>query len=295
MGSSIFHPEASRVARMAAGGRYGLAQSLFQVGGNIGSASGPLLAAFVVVPHGQSSIAWFSGSALIAIVVLLLVGGWYARHRPPARPGPRMPAPAVVSATAPRQRTLPRGEVIQAVAILVALLFSKNVYSASLGSYYTFYLIDKFHLPVQTAQFYLVAFLAGIVAGTLAGGAVGDRVGRIPVMWFSILGALPFALLLPYANLFWTGILAVVIAMIMASAFSAILVYAQELLPGRVGLAAGMFYGFSFGLGGLGAAALGKLADLTSITTVYRLCPFLLLLGLLTAFLPRRPGAASMR
>ena len=291
MGSSIFHPEASRVARMAAGGRYGLAQSLFQVGGNIGSASGPLLAAFVVVPHGQSSIAWFSGAALIAIVVLLQVGGWYARNRP-ARPAPRT---AVVSATAPRTSTLPRGKVIQAVAILVALLFSKNVYSASLGSYYTFYLIDKFHLPVQTAQLYLFTFLGGIVLGTLAGGAVGDRVGRIPVMWFSILGALPFALLLPHVNLFWTGILAVLIAMIMASAFSAILVYAQELLPGRVGLAAGMFYGFSFGLGGLGAAALGKLADLTSITTVYRLCPFLLLLGLLVAFLPRRPGAPSMK
>jgi FSR family fosmidomycin resistance protein-like MFS transporter len=292
MGSSIFHPEASRVARMAAGGRYGLAQSLFQVGGNIGSASGPLLAAFVVVPHGQASIAWFSVSALIAIFVLLLVGGWYARTMP-ARPSPRVPAASLVSAAAPRRQALPRRKVIQAVAILVALLFSKNVYSASLGSYYTFYLIDKFHLPVQTAQFYLFAFLAGIVVGTLAGGAVGDRVGRIPVMWFSILGALPFALLLPHANLFWTGILAVLIAMIMASAFSAILVYAQELLPGRVGLAAGMFYGFSFGLGGLGAAALGKLADLTSITTIYQLCPFLLLLGLLTAFLPRRPGAPS--
>jgi FSR family fosmidomycin resistance protein-like MFS transporter len=293
MGSAIFHPEASRVARMAAGGRYGLAQSLFQVGGNIGSAAGPLLAALVVVPYGQSSIAWFSGAALIAIFVLLQVGSWYARHLTSTSPGPRTPA-AVVSATAPRKSTLPRRKVIQAVAILVALLFSKNVYSASLGSYYTFYLMDKFHLPVQTAQFYLFAFLVGIVAGTLAGGAVGDRVGRIPVMWFSILGALPFALLLPHANLFWTGILAVLIAMIMASAFSAILVYAQELLPGRVGLAAGMFYGFSFGLGGLGAAALGKLADLTSITTVYRVCPFLLLLGLLTAFLPRRPGAPSL-
>src|SRR5262245_13196274 len=293
MGSAIFHPEASRVARMAAGGRYGLAQSLFQVGGNIGSASGPLLAAFVVVPHGQASIAWFSASALIAIFILLQVGSWYA-HRTPARPGPRTSA-VVVSATAPRKSELPRRKVIQAVAILVALLFSKNVYSASLSSYYTFYLIDRFHLSIQTAQLYLVAFLIGIVVGTIAGGAVGDRVGRKPVMWFSILGALPFALLLPYANLFWTGVLAVLIAMIMASAFSAILVYAQELLPGRVGLAAGMFYGFSFGLGGLGAAALGKLADLTSITTVYRVCPFLLLLGLLTAFLPRRPGAPSLK
>jgi MFS transporter, FSR family, fosmidomycin resistance protein len=178
------------------------------------------------------------------------------------------------------------------VAILVALLFSKNVYSASLGSYFTLYLIDKFHLPVQTAQFYLFAFLVGIVLGTIAGGAVGDRVGRIPVMWFSILGAFPFALMLPRANLFWTGVLAVVVAFIMASAFSAILVYAQELIPGRVGLAAGMFYGFSFGLGGLGAAALGRLADYTSIATVYRLTPFLLLLGLLVALLPRQPGAA---
>jgi MFS transporter, FSR family, fosmidomycin resistance protein len=184
---------------------------------------------------------------------------------------------------------------VLAVTILVALLFSKNVYSASLGSYYTFYLMDQFQLPVQTAQFYLFAFLAGIVGGTIVGGTVSDRVGRIPVMWFSIVGALPFALALPHANLFWTGILAVLIAFIMASAFSAILVYAQELMPGRVGLAAGMFYGFSFGLGGIGAAALGRLADYTSIATVYRVCPFLLLLGLLTAFLPRRPGAPSVR
>ena len=290
MGSSIFHPEASRVARMAAGGRYGLAQSLFQVGGNIGSASGPLLAAFIVVPHGQSSIGWFSLLALVAIVVLIQVGGWYSRHRVP-RPAAR--AARVADPTRPA--ALPRGKVIFAVAILVALLVSKNVYSASLGSYFTLYLIDKFHLPVQTAQFYLFAFLAGIVAGTIAGGTVGDRIGRIPVMWFSILGAFPFALLLPHANLFWTGVLAVIVAFIMASAFSAILVYAQELIPGRVGLAAGMFYGFSFGLGGLGAAALGRLADLTSISTVYRLCPFLLLLGLLVALLPRHPSHASMR
>ena len=180
--------------------------------------------------------------------------------------------------------------MIFAVEILVVLLFSKNVYQASLGSYYTFYLIEKFHLPVQTAQLYLFAFFIGIVAGILLGGWVGDRVGRIPVMWFSILGALPFALLLPHANLFWTGVLAVMVAMIIASAFSAILVYAQELLPGRVGLVAGIFYGFSFGLGGLGAAALGKFADLTSVEAVYQVTPFLLCLGLLTAFLPRLPG-----
>jgi len=286
MGSSVFHPEASRVARMAAGGRYGLAQSLFQVGGNVGSASGPLLAAFVVVPRGQSSIAWFALAALLAMVVLLQVGGWYARHRAPHRPASSPARPAVA---APRASGLPRPRVAGAVVVLVALLFSKNVYSASLTSYYTLYLIDRFHLPVETAQLYLFAFLVGIVAGTIIGGAIGDRVGRIPVIWFSILGALPFALVLPYANLFWTGVLAVLIAVIMASSFSAILVYAQELLPGRVGLTAGVFYGLAFGLAGLGAAALGWLADLTSISTVYRLTPFLLLLGLLTALLPRRP------
>jgi MFS transporter, FSR family, fosmidomycin resistance protein len=290
MGSSVFHPEASRVARMAAGGRYGLAQSLFQVGGNVGSASGPLLAAFVVVPRGQSSIAWFALAALVAMVVLLQVAGWYARHRGPRRPAP---TPARTAGATPRESALPRRRVATAVVVLVTLLFSKNVYSASLSSYYTLYLIDRFHLPVQTAQLYLFTFLVGIVAGTIAGGAVGDRMGRIPVMWFSILGALPFALILPYANLFWTGVLAVLIAIIMASSFSAILVYAQELLPGRVGLTAGMFYGLAFGLAGLGAAALGRLADLTSISTVYRLTPFLLLLGLLTALLPRRPGRGA--
>jgi FSR family fosmidomycin resistance protein-like MFS transporter len=286
MGSSVFHPEASRVARMAAGGRYGLAQSLFQVGGNVGSASGPLLAAFVVVPRGQSSIAWFALAALLAMVVLLQVGGWYARQRAPHRPAS---SPARTAVAAPRASGLPRRRVAGAMVVLVALLFSKNVYSASLTSYYTLYLIDRFHLPVETAQLYLFAFLVGIVAGTIAGGAIGDRVGRIPVIWFSILGALPFALVLPYANLFWTGVLAVLIAVIMASSFSAILVYAQELLPGRVGLTAGVFYGLAFGLAGLGAAALGRLADVTSISTVYRLTPFLLLLGLLTALLPRRP------
>lgn len=286
MGSSVFHPEASRVARMAAGGRYGLAQSLFQVGGNMGSAAGPLLAAFIVVPRGQHSIVWFSAAALLAMVVLFQVGGWYARRR--AAQGSVVRGKAAAPSSAPHG--LSRGRVALAVAVLVALLFSKNVYSASLGSYFTFYLIAKFGIDVQTAQFYLFAFLVGIVAGTIAGGAVGDRIGRIPVMWFSILGALPFALMLPYANLFWTGVLAVTVAMIMASAFSAILVYAQDLMPGRVGLVAGMFFGFSFGLGGLGAAALGELADHTSIETVYKITPYLLLLGLLTALLPHQPG-----
>ncbi|MBV8191782.1 MAG: MFS transporter [Alphaproteobacteria bacterium] len=291
MGSSVFHPEASRVARMAAGGRYGLAQSLFQVGGNMGSAAGPLLAAFIVVPRGQHSIVWFSAAALVAMVVLFQVGGWYARRRGGQRPAARkVPVAAAATSSGATASGLSKGRVAMAVAILIVLLFSKNFYSASLGSYFTFYLITKFGVSVETAQLYLFAFLVGIVVGTLLGGAVGDRVGRIPVMWFSILGALPFALMLPWANLFWTGVLAVTVAMIMASAFSAILVYAQELMPGRVGLVAGMFFGFSFGLGGLGAAALGRLADVTGIETVYKVTPFLLLLGLLTAFLPKRPG-----
>lgn len=291
MGSSVFHPEASRVARMASGGRYGLAQSLFQIGGNMGSAAGPLLAAFIVVPAGQRSIVWFSGAALVAMAVLFQVGGWYSRRRAGSKGAAAKPAAQGKAGTAgPTMSHLSRRRVIGAVLVLVALLFSKNVYSASLGSYFTFYLIEKFGVEVQTAQLYLFAFLVGIVMGTIAGGIVGDKVGRIPVMWFSIVGALPFALMLPYASLFWTGVLAVLVAAIMASAFSAILVYAQELLPGRVGLVAGMFFGFSFGLGGLGAAALGELADLTSIDTVYKVTPFLLLLGLLTAFLPRHPG-----
>ncbi len=272
-GSSVFHPEASRVARMAAGGRYGLAQSLFQIGGNMGQACGPLLAAFIVVPRGQTSLMWFSGTALVAMTILFQVGA------APGKVG-RIAAPHGLS----------RARVAFAVVILVVLLFSKNVYQASLGSYYIFYLMDKFQLSVQTAQFYLFAFMIGIVIGVLLGGLVGDKVGRVPVIWFSILGALPFALMLPHANLFWTGVLAVVVAVIIASAFAAILVYAQELLPGRVGLVGGIFYGFSFGLGGLGAAALGKLADLTSIYTVYQATPYLLCLGLLTALLPRLPG-----
>jgi FSR family fosmidomycin resistance protein-like MFS transporter len=288
IGSAVFHPEASRVARTASGGRYGLAQSLFQVGGNTGSAAGPLLAAFIVVPGGQPSIVWFSAAALLAMLVLVRVGGWYARHhaaspRPATRQGRGGATPAA-AATAP----LPAANVAMAFAVLVMLLFSKNVYTASLISYFTLYLIDQFGVSVQVAQLHLFVFLAALVAGTLAGGAVGDRVGRIPVIWFSILGPLPFTLLLPHVGLVWIGVLSVLIGFMMASAFSAILVYAMELLPGRVGLVAGMFFGFSFGLGGLGAAALGQLADWTSIATVYRICAFLPLLGLLTILLPRQ-------
>jgi FSR family fosmidomycin resistance protein-like MFS transporter len=280
VGSSVFHPEASRVARMASGGRYGFAQSLFQVGGSTGSAIGPLLAAFVVVPHGQTSIAWFSAAALLAILLLSTVSLWYARH--PSileRRGRR-------AAVAARPGGFPRRTVVTGIVVLVALLFSKNVYTASLSSYYTFYLIQKFHLSVAAAQIHLFVFLGAVAAGTFAGGPIGDRFGRRPVIWFSILGAAPFALLLPYASLWWTGVLSVAIGLILASAFSAILVYAQDLLPGRVGMVAGMFFGFAFGLGGLGAAALGRIADASSIEMVYRVCSFLPLIGLLATFLP---------
>lgn len=279
IGSSVFHPEASRVARMASGGRHGFAQSLFQVGGNTGSAVGPLLAAFVVVPRGQASIVWFSAAALVAMIVLTAVGSWYRRNRHLAKPKPRKVAGDAV--------VLTRGRVLFAIVILVALLFSKNVYSASLSSYYTFYLIGKFGLSVQAAQVALFAFLGALVVGTLAGGWIGDRIGRIPVIWFSILGVLPFTLALPHVGLHWTLALSVVIGLVMASAFSAILVYAQDLMPGKVGMVAGLFFGFSFGLGGLGAAALGEIADMTSIDTVYRIVAFLPLMGLLTVFLPK--------
>jgi MFS transporter, FSR family, fosmidomycin resistance protein len=280
LGSSVFHPEASRVARMASGGRYGFAQSLFQLGGSFGSAVGPLLAAFVVVPRGQSSVAWFSAAALLAIVILSNVGSWYSSHL--AMTTRRLAHTSVVA----RSQSLPRKKVIGAILVILVLLFSKNVYTASLSSYYTFYLIEKFQLSVQSAQYMLFAFLGAVAAGTFAGGPIGDRFGRKPVIWFSILGAFPFALMLPYASLLWTGILSVVIGLILASAFSAIVVYAQELLPGRIGLVAGMMFGFSFGLGGLGAAALGHIADVAGIETVYRVCSFLPLIGLLTALLP---------
>jgi FSR family fosmidomycin resistance protein-like MFS transporter len=289
IGSAVFHPEASRVAHMASGGRYGFAQSVFQVGGSTGSAIGPLLAAFVVAPRGQGSIAWFSLVALLAIVLLTNVSAWYSRHPSVAKRHQKesnAKLTAETKAAAPAHHQLSRAKVLAALAVLVALLFSKNVYTASLSSYYTFYLIQKFQLSVQSAQIHLFVYLGAVAIGTFAGGSISDRFGRKPVIWFSILGALPLTLLLPYASLYWTGVLTVLIGLVMASAFAAILIYAHNLLPGRVGMVAGMFYGFSFGLGGLGAAALGQIADYTSIETVYRACAFLPMIGLLTAFLP---------
>jgi len=279
IGSSIFHPESSRVARMASGGRHGLAQSVFQVGGNLGSSIGPLLAAFIVVPHGKSSLAWCALIALAAIVLLVKVGRWSAHHRPPA--AHRAPQ----RAWEPRPG-LSRARVIGALIVLAVLIFSKYFYLASLSSYYTFYLISKFGLSVQNAQLHLFIFLGAVAAGTIIGGPIGDRIGPKYVIWMSILGVFPFTFALPFANLFWTGILTVLIGLILASAFSAILVYAQEMVPGRVGTIGGIFFGFAFGMGGLGAAALGRLADATSIEYVYRLCAYLPLIGMLTAFLP---------
>jgi len=279
IGSSIFHPESSRIARMASGGRHGLAQSVFQVGGNLGSSLGPLLAAFVVVPHGQGSLAWCAVLAVVAMVLLLQVGHWSAHHRPAASHR------ASKSAWEPRAG-LSRGRVIGALLVLAVLIFSKYFYLASLSSYYTFYLISRFGVSVPSAQLHLFVFLGAVAAGTILGGPIGDRIGPKWVIWGSILGVFPFTFALPFANLFWTGALTVLIGLILASAFSAILVYAQELVPGRVGTIGGIFFGFAFGMGGLGAAALGRLADATSIEYVYRICAYLPLIGLLTAFLP---------
>ena len=286
-GSAVFHPEASRVARLASGGRHGLAQSLFQVGGNIGSSLGPILAAFIVIPKGQSSVAWFSSAALLAMTVLFGVGNWYRRGRAsPIRQSSRH---------AIERGYLSRRKVAWSLVILLALVFSKSFYTSSLNSYYTFYLISRFHLSVESAQIYLFAFLAAVAAGTLIGGPLGDRIGRKRVLWISIVGVLPFSLVLPYADLFWTGILTVVIGLILASASSAIIVYALELVPGKVGTVAGLFFGLSFGMAGIGAAALGRLADATSIDFVYQICAFLPLIGLLTVLLPNlgRPIAAT--
>ncbi|HKT59703.1 MAG TPA: MFS transporter [Gemmatimonadales bacterium] len=278
LGSAVFHPESSRVARMASGGRHGFAQSLFQVGGNTGSSIGPLLAAFVVLPRGQGSVAWFSLAALVAILVLWRVGGWYRRHR--------IRTAAARAVAAPAHHTLPPGRVRLALAVLVVLIFSKYIYLVSISSYFTFYLIHRFGVSVQSAQLHLFGFLGAVAAGTIIGGPVGDRFGRKLVIWCSILGVLPFTLALPHVGLAWTGVLSVIIGFILASAFSAILVYAQELVPGRVGLISGLFFGLAFGVAGIGAAALGQLADHTSIEFVYRLCAYLPALGLLTAWLP---------
>jgi FSR family fosmidomycin resistance protein-like MFS transporter len=284
VGSAVFHPESSRIARLASGGRHGFAQSLFQTGGNAGSSLGPLLAAFIVLPRGRAAVAWFSLAAISGIVVLWRVGGWYAERL-------RVMAarPAV---TPPHEPRLPRRQVITALAVLLVLTFSKYIYLASLTSYYTFFLIHRFNVSVQSAQLHLFAFLGAVATGTFVGGPIGDRFGRKYVIWGSILGVLPFSLVLPYASLYWTGVLSVAIGLILASAFSAILVYAQELVPGHVGLVAGLFFGFAFGIGGIGAATLGKLADLTSIDFVFRVCAVLPALGLLTVFLPdvRRDG-----
>jgi FSR family fosmidomycin resistance protein-like MFS transporter len=278
MGSSVFHPESSRVARMAAGTRHGLAQSMFQVGGNAGSALGPLAAAIVVVRWGQTSLAFFAMLALLSCAVLWNVGQWY-RHHGLAR----------LSGGKTGQRgahALPRPAVLRGIAILLALIFSKYVYLASLTSYFTFYLIHRFGVTVAVAQLHLFAFLTAVAIGTIIGGPIGDRFGRRYVIWFSILGALPFTLLLPHASLFWTGPLTVMIGLILASAFPAIVVFAQELVPGRIGMISGLFFGFSFGMGGLGAAVLGHVADRYGIVSVYEICAFLPAIGLLAVFLP---------
>jgi len=278
IGSSIFHPESSRIARLASGGQHGLAQSLFQVGGNAGSALGPLLAAFIVLPRGQRSLAWFAIVPITAIVLLWRVGRWYSQ-RARAKTAAKGAGHAAPHGLTPRQ-------VVGALAVLLILVFSKYIYLASLSTYYTFYLIETFHVSVKSAQLHLFVFLGAVAAGTVLGGPVGDRFGRKYVIWGSILGVLPFTLALPFANLAVTGVLSAIIGLILASAFSAILVYAQELVPGNVGMIAGLFFGLAFGIGGLGAAALGVLADATSITFVYRLCAWLPALGLLTALLP---------
>jgi FSR family fosmidomycin resistance protein-like MFS transporter len=278
-GSSIFHPEASRMAHAASGGKRGLAQSLFQLGGNAGSSLGPLLAAWIIVPYGQFSVVWFSLIALLAILVLTYVGNWYKGYLIRLKERLKTQSQVVVN-------QLSRKKVVLAIIVLLVLIFSKYFYMASLTSYFTFYLIHKFDVSVQTSQIYLFVFLFSVAAGTLIGGPIGDKIGRKYVIWGSILGTAPFALLLPHANLFWTGVLIVPIGMILASAFSAILVYAQELIPGKVGLVAGLFFGFAFGMGGIGSALLGRLADSTSISYVFNVCSFLPLIGLLTGFLP---------
>lgn len=277
-GSSVFHPESSRVARMASGGRHGLAQSLFQVGGNLGSALGPLLAAIIIAPYGKGHVAWFVLAALLAMIILMQVSRWY-----------RVQTKNTGPANAAREISpFPRKTIITGISVLLILIFSKFVYMSSLSSYYTFYLINKFNLPVQKAQLYLFAFLFAAAAGTVIGGPLGDRFGRKKVIWCSILGAAPFSLFLPYLNLEMTCLFTIIIGLVLSSAFSAILVFAQELVPGRIGMISGLFFGFAFGMGGLGAAGLGVIADHSGIGTVFQLCSFLPLIGLMTVFLPKK-------
>ena len=288
IGSSVFHPESSRMAHAAAGVQPGLAQSIFQLGGNLGSSIGPLLAAWIIVPHGQTSIAWFSLMALLAIFVLTKVGNWYKVH--------------VIKRASKIKQQVPvfhplfsKRKVIYSVSILLVLIFSKYFYLAGLTSYFTFYLINKFHVTIPQSQIYLFVFLFSVAAGTLIGGPLGDRFGRKYVIWFSILGTAPFALLLPYADLFWTIILVIPIGLILSSAFSAILVYAQELIPGKIGLVSGLFFGFAFGMGGIGSALLGNLADKTSIQYVFHVCSFLPLIGIITGLLPNIEGTKKRK
>ena len=288
IGSSIFHPESSRMAHSAAGDQRGLAQSIFQLGGNLGSSIGPLLAAWIIVPHGQMSIIWFSLIALLAIFVLTKVGNWYKEI-------------VLITRLKRKEKTnilhpsFSKKKVVFSVSILLVLIFSKYFYLSSLTSYFTFYLINKFHVGIQTSQIYLFVFLFSVAGGTLIGGPLGDRFGRKYVIWFSILGTAPFALLLPYANLFWTVILVIPIGLILSSAFSAILVYAQELIPGKIGLVSGLFFGFAFGMGGIGSALLGNLADKTSILYVFHICSFLPLIGIITGFLPNIEGSKKRK
>jgi FSR family fosmidomycin resistance protein-like MFS transporter len=287
LGSAVFHPESSRVARMASGGRHGVAQSIFQVGGNTGSAIGPLLAAFIVLPHGQRGAAWFSILALLGMVVLFQVSKWYTARLQEMKAGRKKQVEETPD--------LPQWRVMMAMGVLIALVFSKFFYLASITSYYTFYLIGRFHVGVRSSQLHLFAFLAAVALGTLVGGPIGDRFGRKGVIWGSILGILPLTLALPYVNLFWTDVFSVIVGFTLASAFPAIVVYAQELLPGRVGMVSGLFFGFAFGMGGIGAAVLGKIADSTSIFYVYKICAFLPAIGLLAGFLPKTGKAEVAR
>ncbi len=280
IGSSVFHPEASRVAYLASGGKRGTAQSIFQVGGNTGSALGPLLAALIIVPFGRPSVIWFSLVALLAIVVLIKIGKWYKRKNNLNFQTKNK------NVKSENEQKLSRKKIIFSVIILLTLIFSKYFYLASMSSYFTFYLIDKFHISVQSSQVYLFIFLVSAAIGTIIGGPLGDKFGRKYIIWFSILGSAPFTILLPHANLFWTAILTILIGITLASAFPAILVYAQELLPGKIGMIAGLFFGFAFGMAGIGSAVLGELADQTSINFVYQVCAFLPLIGIITGFLP---------